>query len=467
MDRVAIPWLHVLNEHPSKLAQYEVLFNKNNKLLRAWFVNVLAALYAVLRSASLHFRYSKSVNQLKKVDILFVSHLLNADQINSQEDFYFGSLPELCAQRGSSSAVALIDQSSANSPKNFQWREDMVPRIALGKKIGFFDEIRMYLRLFSEALRMIKKSMGDCSYLKKRILREAAVNAISPASASIMRMSNIMLSTIIALKPKKLVVTYEGHSWERVFFATARRVISDIECIGYQHAVIFPHQHAMFRKLGRGYDPDKILTAGEVGFDRFKSQNNFDKVSVDILGTCRRFDYDRNFDGQRQCACLVIPDGIIGECAFLFDFALECAKLMPQVKFIMRLHPVITFSEVIKHRTRQGSIPSNFEMSERTFDEDLNRSRWALYRGSSAAIYAVCRGIRPIYVERQKEISIDPLFELRNWKFSTDGPKVVKQIIESDTYRDTASVEQESLMAVEYCKRYFVATNPSSLMFLT
>ena len=32
IERVAIPWLHVIREHPIILAKYETLFNQNNFL---------------------------------------------------------------------------------------------------------------------------------------------------------------------------------------------------------------------------------------------------------------------------------------------------------------------------------------------------------------------------------------------------------------------------------------------------
>ena len=65
-------------------------------------------------------------------------------------------------------------------------------------------------------------------------------------------------------KPKLLLITHEGHAWERLVFHSARQVNKNIHCIGYTHAPIFERQHAVKRPLGNEYNPDHILTSGPI-----------------------------------------------------------------------------------------------------------------------------------------------------------------------------------------------------------
>jgi hypothetical protein len=114
-----------------------------------------------------------------------------------------------------------------------------------------------------------------------------------------------------------------------------------------------------------------------------------------------------------SATCLVLPEGIVEECRILFTFSLSCARACPEVRFIWRLHPIMSFDKLVRRVPVLGNLPSNIEISAQTFEEDIARSSWALYRGSTAVVTAAANGVTPIYLEQPGELSIDPLFEIR------------------------------------------------------
>ena len=63
-----------------------------------------------------------------------------------------------------------------------------------------------------------------------------------------------------------------------------------------------------------------------------------------------------------------------------------------------------------------NDLPSNFIFSSNTLQDDINFSRWVLYRGSNAAVYSVMFGLRPFYLENEGELTIDSLNNLITWK---------------------------------------------------
>ena len=50
-------------------------------------------------------------------------------------------------------------------------------------------------------------------------------------------------------KSKNIITTFEGHSWERLFYYFSRKNNPFINCIGFQHTIIFKYQHSLTRLL--------------------------------------------------------------------------------------------------------------------------------------------------------------------------------------------------------------------------
>ena len=65
----------------------------------------------------------------------------------------------------------------------------------------------------------------------------------------------------------------------------------------------------------------------------------------------------KSFD-QKKITCIVLPEGIDFECHFLFNFSLKCSKLLSEVLFIWRLHPMISFESLFQKKVMK-SFPPN------------------------------------------------------------------------------------------------------------
>lgn len=389
--------------------------------------------------------------------------MVNEQHAEDAEDFYFGNLPEILSERGLSCSVALIDQTnrSHRSPA-LTWPATVVTRILLSRVLRGHQELRLRLQGFREAWRLVLQASRAESGFRKRVMSVAARRAPSSTSMDALRLSQQISDLVARLRPKVLVVTYEGHAWERLAFAAARAVVPEMRCIGYQHAVLFRHQHALFRSLGTAFDPDSILTSGPVTRDMVARVHNFDRVEIRILGTHRRLPILARARGAPKPVCLIAPDGFATECVFLFEFGVRCALLAPDIQFALRLHPLVSFEEISDAATSQG-LPENLELSELSVSEDLSRSRWALYRGSSVAIHGVLAGLRPLYVSRQDEMSMDPLYELRDWRCIIQDPDELIAQVRSDLSNDQRRLEVESRAAVEYCEKYFAPLDPAAM----
>ncbi len=400
-------------------------------------------------------------------DVLFVSHLLNPSQIGQDQDFYFGSVPADLAQNGVATAIALINHTS-NLPRKLAtlYSRTAVPRIILSNSLSIAEEVGFSRRAAREQQKLRELVVKLPNGLLRSVAARAAIEAMSSATAANLRIHYQILSLARTLQPKALVVTYEGHAYERIAFHAARSAIPNIICIGYQHAAIFQLQHAIRRLLAPKFNPDHILTAGTVAQQQLRNSETLAGIPISVLGSPRSTKTTTLSSNQpsplahetnsARPACVVVPDAIESECNTLFAFALECALALPHINFIWRLHPLISFKTLLKRNRRLTKRPSNVELSDKTLEEDIARCRWALYRGTTAVVQAVMGGLSPIYLQIPGEMTIDPLYEIDKGKFFVQTPAEFVAVVGKSGETSDNTHQQERAELVDYCSKFYV-----------
>ena len=134
--------------------------------------------------------------------------------------------------------------------------------------------------------------------------------------------------------------------------------------------------------------------------------------------------------------------------------------------FIWRLHPLISLSTLTAQNPNLRNLPKNIRWSHATLEEDIARSRWALYRGSTAVVQSVVAGLRPIYLQLQDELTIDPLYELEDWRISVASTSELQQIIFADIKISRFPPDLEIERARRYCESLFTPFDVSALTAL-
>ncbi|MFA6051842.1 MAG: hypothetical protein WC762_04555 [Methylobacter sp.] len=470
IERVAVPWLHVIREHPLTLSKYVDIFKhtKDIKALsRRWLRDLrnmagwVRQIGRALRSDGEFWFASKELPH--EVDVLFVSHLLNESHAGDAADFYFGELPDELVGQGHSVAIALLNHSEQSAATlAYKWKDSAVPRVILSCSLGYSEEIALHQRLKMESLRLRTLAKNETVDLLRKVLSRSSQEALTNESLATLRLSRQINRLVDKLKPKAVVTIHEGHAWERVAFAAARSSAPKVLCVGYQHAAVFCLQHAIRRSLGREYNPDCILTAGPVGKKQLELAPDLKGVPISVLGSNRSFKADKfelpptQIRGQsNKRACLVLPEGIASECHLLFEFSLDCAQACPDIQFIWRLHPVVTFESLVSHNVKLRDLPGNIILSQENLDTDIARCSWALYRGTTAIIQAVAAGVRPLYLHVQGEMSIDPLYELGAWHTNIENINDLKHAIETDEANSPLDGETAFMLAKQYCRDFF------------
>ena len=454
-----IPWLNIIREHPIFLKNYENIFQKKSalsyqshlqykkfKYIAWWIIHLTSCIPLKKESKNLVIK-----SQRKKLDYLFISHKLINDLSNSDNDFYFGSVPHDMVKIGYKVKVLAINHSPKNERKKVSDFYEL-----LDKKINFFSEILIHNKLKKQSNRLKKILISSKDILAKKILQKSLIEAMAPSAHFVGRMEVQIKRYVEQYKPDVLITTFEGHSWEKIVFATAKKINPDITCIGYQHSHHFRLQNGIRFMKDTNFNPDIIFTSGSNG--KKYCEQIFQNLPILNVGTKRVL--VSNSMVKKNLAikgevCLVVPEGIIDECIKIFDYSILCAKKNPSVQFIFRLHPIISLNQLISKNSIYKNIPSNIIFSNNSLIEDAKKSKWALYRGSTSIIEICKEEVMPIYLEFKSELSIDPLFNVNQFKSNVTNIDDFANIISLDNTENIKKI-------IEYCDTLFSKLDASS-----
>lgn len=455
-----IPWLNVIREHPIFLKNYENIFKKKSfisyqshlqynkfKYIVWWTIHLASCIPLKKKNKSLVIKK----NQIKNLDYLFISHKLINDLSNSDDDFYFGSVPHDLVKIGYKVKILAIN----HAPKN---KKIYISRFyeLLDKKTNFSSEIAIHSKLKKQSNRIKKILITTKGILAKRILQKSSIEAMAPSAHFVGRMEVQIKRYIEQYKPDVLITTFEGHSWEKIVFATAKKINPNITCIGYQHSHHFRLQNGIRFMKDTNLNPDIIFTSGSNG--KKYCEKIFQNLPILNVGT-RRVQISNSIAKQtlafKDKVCLVVPEGIIDECIKMFNYSILCAIKNPSVQFIFRLHPLISLNQLISRSSIYKNMPSNVSFSNNSLIDDAKKSKWALYRGSTAIIEICKEEVMPIYLETKGELSIDPLFNVNKLKTNVTNVNDFVNIISCDKPKNINKI-------IEYCDTLFSKLDISS-----
>ena len=453
LARLAIPVLHVVNEHPGSLAQYAPLLtgqaeNPFDHTPRT-ALRVARGLARALTSPGRHPGFQSPI------DVVIVSHLSNPAQLDQENDFYFGALQTLLQERGVSSLLVLIDHLP--TPLRAQPTSTFpLPRMLLPRVIGAAREASVWRQCLSASRRLRHEAQIAQSAIGRGVAMLASRHALSASTAINLRMHASLCDILQALNPKIVMTTYEGEGAERLIWHAARTARRLPVCVGYQHARLLKRAHAIRRPVGAvgiECDPDVVLTLGEIPHATLAASAELGAVRFIEYGSHRRSPpVDLPPTQHRPRQCLVLPDADDLECIALFEFALACARQRPDIRFALRPHPIVdTRSLMRRHQTLQ-QLPGNVSLSvDKPLAQEFAQARYCLYRGSSAAMHAVLAGIKPFYLARPGELPCDTLFELTDWREIVTSPQdLTTRMSIADQSRDSAAARRASGI----CERY-------------
>lgn len=343
-------------------------------------------------------------NKISTHKTLIVTHADKPYQLYSDNDIYYGKRSFHNADFCILNKTDEIFNSNL-LPKNIFQRNHIFSIET--RNVNLFPLIKVYMNMIGSCLKVF------IYWLKSPFCRKRICLFVESFS------DETFLNFFISFQLKKIlennlyesiITTWEGYPWERIIAHYCNE--KKIKIFGYIHAGPFPSQYSAYRKMPDIFNPTKFLTPTLISKKLLKKYFNYESV---VVGSHK---FHSNFFSSgsnskskiiqdSRKAILLLPQGTIQEVmdiceiAFLMDF--------DQLEIILRLHPALInnkkINKLIKKLKNASSIKNLIRISDDNLKNDIIKSDYFLYRGSTSSIEAASFGLTPIYCATQDEFN--------------------------------------------------------------
>lgn len=385
----------------------------------------------------------------RPADVVMKTWVPGSDALAKPADFYYGSLfdqlrdagarPVLLAGDGRSDdgrlisklkSLGLIFGFAEAALVNGKYFPETLLVPVWGPLKAFVAQVRLSLKL-----RAWVASLDSGLSILKRLTCRAILDVLRPYTTKNLMHGYSARAAVRRWRPKAVVTFYEGQPWEKVFWRAVKTADPAVTLIGYQHTVVMEHSFALTRPArlpGETPAPDVVLCTGSTTQKMMEPGHGDIGTRFSVFGS-----YRRAAGGSAPLkprpelkTILVLPEGILSEAIAIFDFAMELAQRLPDHKLLFRCHPVLPFGKVEPHLKMKAAALPNIEVSRNPkIETDYERASALLYRGSSAALYAVLAGLKPFCWRDPDAPNIDPLCGLTGWRiYVLDSAEAAREI---------------------------------------
>lgn len=341
------------------------------------------------------FSNSKNYQAINSSNIknIILSHLVSYQNISFTNDFYFGKLPYEIGKNNT--LVILVDHIKFNK-KNIQYKiKDNF--IILSRSLNFLDEILLHLHVlflyFFENNNLNKLT----DYLKL---------------VDTNRISMQVLRIILKYKPKNFLFTFEGNDYENIIIKKIKNKKINIESIGYQFSALKKKHIKVISSLKKIMLPNKIFTINS--YNKKILQNKLKKIKIINIGFLKKNIISKsykNYNNKKIKNILVMPEGIPSEIELFLKY---CNKnLNSNLRFNLRLHPIYRNENLLKKYNIV--LGNDIRLSKNSLLNDFKKNNFILYRGTASIIDAVNQNLIPIYLNRSKELTVDPIYNVNKF----------------------------------------------------
>ena len=375
----------------------------------------------------------------KNYDVIFISHLLNEKQLELSIDNYYGDLINYTSKKGLSVLLIFLPHLKSNKEvfTRFLKKNNGYDTFILDQNfISFKAKIKTLISLLKERQKFLRLSRNLSGYDKNLALYTAESYLSKNNFCNLiygLQTGDIIKNT----KSKNLVTTYEGFSWERLFYYFSRKNNPFINCIGFQHTIIFKYQHSLTRSLRKEWNPNLILSSGDIT-TAFLKKRIKKEISIKTLGSTKSSIY-KNKKINISKRILFIPSGEAKEVYFFTKFAFNFAKKYPEMNILIRFHPIVKTSKFI------NKLPkiNNFHVSKSNIENDSKQSRYVIYSTSTAVFESILFGCMPIRLNWNAANDLsDPLWQLKSKLFkNVQSQDDLYQVINKNKYSEKNEIK--------------------------
>jgi hypothetical protein len=227
------------------------------------------------------------------------------------------------------------------------------------------------------------------------------------------------------VRPERLVLPFEGHSWEQVVTAAAHEHMPGTRVIGYDNVNFSSLALSLYpaaSELGLRPLPDRVVTNGPA-FARTLAGEGFPKERIRV-GCGLRHEYVWAERGEPRARPDGAPQRVLaagsidaGQSVELIEKAVS-AFGGDGFELVMKLHPAVDRAAV---QARLSPAARAARFSETPIGELLGAADVLLYAYSVVCYEALAQGVAPVFVKSETFLDLDQLepFPELGWRART------------------------------------------------
>lgn len=393
-----VPWIQPVKIDDYTIDQeYKFIITKSYisflLILLKSFKEIFISLSKIVRSI---FIKNKSKNELKKANVIILSHLIDQNIINKNNDFYFGELEDNLSEKGYTTQKLYLNHIPINKNLSSNKQTLILPKI---------DKFSLEVKVLKKQFSLFVYSLKNLGFLyrskvKLSVLIIFLIKIFSSHTQSALRIG-IQISEFINLfSTKYLFITFEGYCYEKSICILNKKS----KIISYQNTPINISQFSL-KYFNNSSLPDIILSKNKFYMDYLQNY---------ISSKCKLINFgDLNFNKktyfskkQNLNTILFIPEGNKYEVNLMVKFINKNYFRNKNLKFTIRFHPIFPKKMILKYKSIFINSQNVF-FSDDTINNDFNSNSFVFYRGSSLVFEAIKAGLIPLYLN--KGINIDIL----------------------------------------------------------
>ena len=450
--------LNINKAHP----EYLNLF-KQKKIItfKKILIYLLKGIYMILLSIIESFKNIKKKKNtiISKIDfdVILISNLLTSNK-KKNNDLYFKGVSNILKKKKIKYLKVFINNLGLRKTEKKFIPKKGEKSFTINCNISFISLINIYYGVIKKFVKFFFLSY-QVKGIEHKIYKIVSLEFLNPTTVNNLILKKKFEIFFSNYRCKNLVYTLEGFSWEKMIAISFKKMQPKNNLIGYQFASLLEFQNIKDNNLNKIYFPDIVWTSGKINYVILK--NEFKKV-VNI-GTDRQYkEKNKVFKNFSKFNCLVIPEGINSECNKILNFSITCAKKFPNIKFIWRFHPLINLNLIFKSINEEDKFPTNIEISKKNLVDDISRSSFFLYRGSTAAITSMKKGLHPLYLNLNQSINIDPIYKFKKWKTTINTIYEFEKFINKQFNRILSQSNRRN-QGIYFANKYFMKLNSSKI----
>ena len=393
--KVSLSSLHIIRSHKSYFNIADRKMNKDNiikKVIKKYFLKI-----------------KNSTKNINTTEFLIISNFTNKDELNNEDRYFHHVIKEL---RKGKKNFNIIYRNLYNHKINQTKKGNYY---ILNNNSKIIKDFYNFFKIIIEIIKIIFSKVKNPIYqniISKNLIQ---LNNISSSINNISHVDDLIEQIKIA-KPKKIFLTYEGYPWERLLCKKIKNYDNKIIIFGYFFSIMSKYTNTPLLKLKNKFDPDIILTSSNFISKTF-IQKKFKKENIINIGSINPKVLQKNTNSKnlKYIKCLILPEAFDDEVKFLINFAIKAQNKELKIKYILRLHPSIK-DKIYLNDIKKYIKKYNISLSRSSMENDIKNCDILFYRGSSSVIEASCKGLIPLYIEKQNELSLDVLYKIEKYK---------------------------------------------------